>query len=131
MSGRRDLRVVIVGTPEARARLRAMAGEAFSIAGEAANTDEARGLAADAWLLAPAPPREWLNESAQVEALTKRELDVLQLLADGLSNKSIGARLGISDQTVKFHVASITGKLGVHSRVAAVRLALRRGLITL
>jgi two-component system, NarL family, nitrate/nitrite response regulator NarL len=56
---------------------------------------------------------------------------VLELLAEGLPNKAIAARLGISDQTVKFHVASITGKLGAANRTDAVRRAVRRGLITL
>ncbi len=57
---------------------------------------------------------------------------MLELLAEGLSNKGIAARLGISDQTVKFHVASICGKLGVANRTEAVRKALRReALITL
>jgi len=65
------------------------------------------------------------------EPLTARELEVLEQLAAGLSNKAIGARLGISDQTVKFHVASITGKLGVTNRTEAVRRALRLGLIAL
>jgi DNA-binding NarL/FixJ family response regulator len=48
-----------------------------------------------------------------------------------LSNKAIAARLGISDQTVKFHVASIAGKLGAQNRTDAVRRAVRRGLVTL
>ena len=65
------------------------------------------------------------------EPLTAREKDVLGLLAEGLSNKSIGHALGISDQTVKFHVAAISGKLGAANRTEAVRLAVRRGLITL
>jgi DNA-binding NarL/FixJ family response regulator len=56
---------------------------------------------------------------------------VLELLAEGLPNKAIAARLGISDQTVKFHVAAISGKLGAANRTDAVRLAVRRGLITL
>jgi DNA-binding NarL/FixJ family response regulator len=56
---------------------------------------------------------------------------VLGLLAEGLSNKTIAGRLGISDQTVKFHVASISGKLGAHNRTEAVRVAVRQGLITL
>jgi DNA-binding NarL/FixJ family response regulator len=56
---------------------------------------------------------------------------VLELLAEGLPNKAIAARLRISDQTVKFHVSSIAGKLGAKNRTDAVRLAVRRGLITL
>ena len=66
-----------------------------------------------------------------VEPLTTREQQVLELLAEGLPNKAIAARLGISDQTVKFHVASISAKLGATNRTEAVRLALRRGLLTL
>jgi DNA-binding NarL/FixJ family response regulator len=58
-------------------------------------------------------------------------VQVLELLAEGLSNKGIAARLAISDQTVKFHVASISGKLGAANRTDAVRRAARRGLITL
>jgi DNA-binding NarL/FixJ family response regulator len=56
---------------------------------------------------------------------------VLELLAEGLSNKGIAGRLGISDQTVKFHVASLAGKLGAVNRTDAVRRAARRGLIAL
>jgi DNA-binding NarL/FixJ family response regulator len=66
-----------------------------------------------------------------VEPLTTREREVLDLLAEGLPNKAIAARLGISDQTVKFHVASICGKLGAANRTEAVRRAFGRGLITL
>jgi DNA-binding NarL/FixJ family response regulator len=58
-------------------------------------------------------------------------VQVLELLAEGLANKAIASRLGISDQTVKFHVASISGKLGAVNRTDAVRRAVRRGLITL
>jgi DNA-binding NarL/FixJ family response regulator len=65
------------------------------------------------------------------DALTPREQDVLDLLSQGLSNRQMAARLGISDHTVKFHVASIYGKLGVSGRAAAVRRAMRRGLITI
>ncbi|HEY5618113.1 MAG TPA: response regulator transcription factor [Vicinamibacterales bacterium] len=65
------------------------------------------------------------------EPLTPREIEVLELLAEGLANKAIAGRLGISDQTVKFHVASISGKLGATNRTDAVRRAVRRGLITL
>ena len=65
------------------------------------------------------------------EPLTPREVQVLELLAEGLPNKAIAARLRISDQTVKFHVSSISGKLGAKNRTDAVRRAVRRGLITL
>jgi DNA-binding NarL/FixJ family response regulator len=65
------------------------------------------------------------------EALTQREVEVLQWLAQGLSNKQIAARLAISEHTVKFHVSSIYTKLGSASRTEAVRLGVQRGLITL
>jgi DNA-binding NarL/FixJ family response regulator len=65
------------------------------------------------------------------ESLTRREIEVLQMLASGLSNKEIAARLNISDHTVKFHVASILGKLGAASRTEAVSLGIRRGLVLL
>ena len=68
---------------------------------------------------------------ALVEPLTPRESEVLQMLAAGLGNKEIAARLNISDHTVKFHVASILGKLGVSSRTEAVTFGIRRGLVLL
>jgi two-component system, NarL family, response regulator YdfI len=64
-----------------------------------------------------------------VEALTAREREVLEMLAQGLGNKEIATRLKISDHTVKFHVGSILGKLGAATRTEAVSIALRRGLI--
>jgi DNA-binding NarL/FixJ family response regulator len=66
-----------------------------------------------------------------VEVLTARERDVLQMLSQGLANKEIASRLGISEHTAKFHVASILGKLGAATRTEAVSIALRRGLILL
>ncbi len=63
--------------------------------------------------------------------LTGREHAVLRLLADGLGNKEIAARLEISAHTVKFHVASVLAKLGVASRTEAVSIGLRRGLLPL
>jgi len=60
------------------------------------------------------------------EALTPRESEVL---ASGLGNKEIAAKLAISEHTVKFHVASILGKLGASSRTEAVSLGIRRGLV--
>jgi DNA-binding NarL/FixJ family response regulator len=66
-----------------------------------------------------------------VEELTPRELQVLELLAEGLPNKVIARRLGISDHTVKFHVNAVLGKLGAQSRTEAVVRATRLGLILL
>jgi DNA-binding NarL/FixJ family response regulator len=80
-------------------------------------------------LPAGSAPSRALDELA--ESLTRRELEVLQMLAAGLSNKEIAARLNISDHTVKFHVASILGKLGAASRTEAVSLGIRRGLVLL
>ncbi len=64
-------------------------------------------------------------------ALTDRETDVLDLLAEGLSNQRIAERLGISPHTVKFHIASIYDKLDARTRTQAVRHALDRGLLHL
>lgn len=63
------------------------------------------------------------------DGLTDRELEVLRLMAEGLSNQEIAERLVISLGTVKFHVGNIFNKLGVNSRVAAVTLALQRKLV--
>ncbi|HEY6389878.1 MAG TPA: response regulator transcription factor [Bryobacteraceae bacterium] len=65
------------------------------------------------------------------EPLSERELEVLDVIAEGLSNKLIAHRLGISEHTVKTHVASILAKLGAASRTEAVSLAIRRGLVML
>jgi two-component system, NarL family, response regulator YdfI len=65
------------------------------------------------------------------EPLTRREREVLQMLASGLGNKEIGSRLSISEHTAKFHVASILGKLGASTRTEAVSLGIRRGLVLL
>jgi NarL family two-component system response regulator YdfI len=66
-----------------------------------------------------------------VEPLTKREKEVLQMLAAGLGNKEIAAKLNISDHTAKFHVGSILGKLGVSTRAEAVAMGIRRGFVLL
>jgi len=65
------------------------------------------------------------------EPLTQREIEVLRMLARGFSNKEIAARLVISEHTVKFHVASLMGKLGAGTRTEAVTMGLRQGLIPL
>jgi two-component system, NarL family, response regulator YdfI len=80
-------------------------------------------------LPAPAAASRALAELA--EPLTRREREVLQMLASGLGNKEIASRLAISEHTVKFHVASILGKLGAETRTEAVSLGIRRGLVLL
>lgn len=65
------------------------------------------------------------------EGLTVREREVLELVSQGLSNKLIARRLSISEHTVKFHISSITSKLGAASRTDAVSKGVRLGLITL
>jgi NarL family two-component system response regulator YdfI len=77
------------------------------------------------------PPAAPAFRTELAEPLTGREREVLQMLAGGLGNKEIAARLVISEHTAKFHVASILGKLGAASRTEAVSLGIRRGLILL
>jgi DNA-binding NarL/FixJ family response regulator len=102
---------------------------AIDVVNETATLADARAAAGGADAFIVVPERAAVPEPLP-EPLTRRELDVLGLLADGLPNKAIAVRLGISDQTVKFHVASITGKLAAANRTEAVRVALRRGLLT-
>jgi DNA-binding NarL/FixJ family response regulator len=64
-------------------------------------------------------------------ALTAREVEILEMMAEGMSNRAIAARLKISRNTVKFHVASVLTKLAARSRTEAVTVGVRRGLIAL
>lgn len=102
----------------------------MDVAGEFDSLGAARAseIDSDAILVAPDSPDS--GDEGFGEPLTPREVQVLELLAEGLPNKAIAARLRISDQTVKFHVSSISGKLGARNRTDAVRRAVRRGLIT-
>ena len=76
---------------------------------------------------APATPAAAAGSST----LTARELEVLRMMAEGAANKNIAWKLGISEHTVKFHVASILGKLGASSRTEAVTIGVRKGLVLL
>jgi DNA-binding NarL/FixJ family response regulator len=98
----------------------------LAIVGEYETLGAARAAAVESEAILVAPADE-----VRTEELTAREVGVLELLAEGLPNKAIAARLGISDQTVKVHVASIAGKLGAANRTDVVRRAVRRGLISL
>jgi len=135
------MRVLLVGSPSDRARLRSQLNGSIEIAGEFATLAAARAadLGVDGIVVAEDGARSALatddhddpDDGGFEEPLTAREVQVLELLAEGLPNKAIARRLGISDQTVKFHVSSISGKLGAANRTDAVRRAVRRGLITL
>jgi DNA-binding NarL/FixJ family response regulator len=151
------MRVLLVGSPSNRARLRAqlnrlralgasaspagareqvgrLADGALEVAGEFATLPAARASDLDVDAFVIAADNDGDGEPSipvRDEPLTAREIQVLELLAEGLPNKAIAIRLAISDQTVKFHVSSISGKLGAANRTDAVRRAVRRGLITL
>ena len=79
----------------------------------------------------PRPAASAPSAPGTAEPLTRREREILALLADGLGNKAIAARLGISDHTVKAHVGAIFDKLHVGTRAEAVALGLRLGLVAL
>jgi DNA-binding NarL/FixJ family response regulator len=71
------------------------------------------------------------TQKNSVSALTAREQEVLRLIAEGLPNKEIAWRLGISEHTVKFHVSALLGKLGAASRAEAISAGIRQGAIML
>ena len=132
------MRAILVGPLSARDRLRwDLEARSIDIVAEFETMADARrsGLDTDVIVSAPgevsSPADTRVEDRVLEEALTHRELEVLDLLAEGLPNKGIAERLGISDQTVKFHIASIMGKLGASNRVETVRRAVRRGLLSL
>jgi NarL family two-component system response regulator YdfI len=71
------------------------------------------------------------QSAAALDDLTPREIEVLRMLAEGLGNREMAARLGISDHTVKFHISSILDKLGAATRTEAVTMGIRMGIILL
>jgi DNA-binding NarL/FixJ family response regulator len=139
------LRVFLIGLAREdldELRRRVTADPALEIVGTALRRDIDQGRLrvpshADAVMMSPpAAAREsgaadeaTSSEHDPIEALTPRELDVLALLSDGYGNRAIASRLGISEHTVKFHLASIFGKLGASTRTEAVRRGLELGLI--
>lgn len=80
--------------------------------------------------IAPEAAAQLAENSPRIE-LTLRELEVLRLLADGNRNKEIAAALRVTEDTIKFHVKSILGKLGVNDRTHAVTTAIKRGILHL
>jgi two-component system, NarL family, response regulator YdfI len=82
-------------------------------------------------LLATPAAASYASAPAERAVLTERELEVLRMLAEGEPNKTIAWKLGISEHTAKFHVASILTKLNASSRAEAVAIGIRKGLILL
>src|SRR5439155_6376764 len=79
--------------------------------------------------LVPPAVAKVFSERAPQSELTARELEVLELIVDGKSNKRIAATLRISESTVKGHIVNIMSKLGADDRTQAATMALRRGII--
>jgi DNA-binding NarL/FixJ family response regulator len=126
---------IVDGSEQAAAALRAEARGLVQRGADgptlgAALTAAAAGLV----VLEPSLADEWLRQPGRAtgdEPLTPREREVLALLAEGIGNKAIAARLGISEHTAKFHVNAILAKLGAGSRAEAIVLAARQGLVVL
>jgi DNA-binding NarL/FixJ family response regulator len=124
--------------PHVPAALRRSGAPGWAVVPPDSTVDELAAAIVAAWrgfavqsVSAPHEPKG-VDEHADVSRLnrlTGRERDVLELLSQGLANKAIAARLGISDHTVKFHLSSIFSKLGVSTRTEAVRRGVRSGLI--
>ena len=130
-------RIAIVATSE---KLRAALAAAlrtnpeFELVGVGATSAEVPP-SADVVLIARASPSARLasftGEAAKETVLSNREREILALLADGLVNKQIAARLGISTNTVKTHLELLFDKLGVATRAEAVATGVKRGLLLL
>ena len=135
--------IVLLGVEPPRNRA-AWGPAARGYLGRDANADEitaaVRAVASGLAVIEPALMRELVGGQAATitgastageEPLTPRELEVLQLVAAGLPNKTIALRLNISEHTAKFHVSSVLSKLGAASRTEAVTTAARQGLLLL
>jgi DNA-binding NarL/FixJ family response regulator len=138
-AGRLPAIVLLGDEPAAAWASRVLRGGASGALPRTATADQivAAVLAAAAGLVVREPVSVGSSEigssisTRPLQPLTPREVEILDLLADGLGNKAIAARLGISDHTVKTHVASVFSKLGVSTRAEAVATAARLGLIML
>jgi DNA-binding NarL/FixJ family response regulator len=136
--------IVWTDDEDALKRLRRLALVSWGIVRRAASRLQLQAavvaVANGLYVLSPESAEERWDEAAEEidedtdrlaldEPLTARERDVLEMASRGLSNREIGAALGISEHTAKFHLAAIYGKLGVSTRTAAVRRGLRKGII--
>jgi DNA-binding NarL/FixJ family response regulator len=119
-----DLRAIVEPdiAPATLAAIIAVVAAGFAVMGF---REPARTAAPGSWAEQPDPADD---DKVRIE-LTRREREVLALLAAGASNKAIARTLGISSHTAKFHVAALTEKLGASSRLEAVAIAIRSGLV--
>jgi two-component system, NarL family, response regulator YdfI len=134
--------VALIDEPEANWTSRALRAEVRALLAREASREEIHSAIKAASngmvLLDPEIAKDLLAGNRQsgadptletFEELTPREIEVLRMMAEGLGNKEIAARLGISDHTVKFHISSILAKTGASTRTEAVTLGIRMGLI--
>jgi DNA-binding NarL/FixJ family response regulator len=138
--------VVLSGTADAKARALAVEAGASAVLHKAADVEEIaaaiRRLCAGETLIPAAEVIALVREASRLRErtraassvladLTRRERDVLQAIADGLSDKQIADRLYVSPKTVRNHVAGLLDKLGVDSRLQALVLAIRHGIVSI
>jgi DNA-binding NarL/FixJ family response regulator len=98
-------------------------------AGETLLSPEVTRRVVERFVAAPPPPDEGAEDDEAFAALTEREIEVVRLVARGLSNAEVGERLGNTEATVKTHLTSILRKLGLRDRTQVVVLAYERGLV--
>ena len=122
--------IASVSNNERAALAARMAGDArWQIVSDAAWADLVV-VSREEWLrLHPGPAAKRTRLDPPVESLTPREFEVLRLVAEGLHNREIAERLGVTEHTVKFHLGAIFGKLGATTRTEAVQKGLRLGFI--
>jgi|SRR5437773_6081397 len=129
---------IVAASEELRSALATALGanDAFDVVGVGASVDD---VSASADIVLVARPggatrrlvRSVAGDAVSGPALSNREREILALLGDGLANKQIAARLGISTNTVKTHLELLFEKLGASSRAEAVAMGVRRGLLLL
>ena len=129
--------VCLSGDPDAAGRLARLALPAWALLAPAAGAAElaaaVRAVHLGLVVLGVPLPGDAFPARRREEAprLTRREREVLDLLAQGLGNKQIAWELGLSEHTVKYHTSALYSKLGASTRTEALRLGIERGLLTL
>ncbi len=128
---RRVLRDALAAHGDIRFVASAAAADVRLVSAPAGAASATRSRNAAAVPARPADNDGAVPTDAAPAVLSEREREVLQALSEGLSNAAIGVRLGISRSTVKFHLAAVFEKLGVHRRAEAVAMGIRHGDVLL